>query len=352
MYGEHGPSDEADDLRDGKANADPTAGTKVVADHVPVVRTVKDMLDGAAMRAMSREKVASLTTGHYRLDRLTGGMRPGFTWLFGADTSWGKSSFLISLCDENMPGATCLIVSSEDAESIYADRLMLRRSRVGGEGGLRVKASNLRDQCLDPDEMQAVLEVAKNSEKKPLFVAANGEETDGGKRTRGWPLEELLPHLSKIVRDANVKLIAFDYLQEFQTKQRFQDERLKFKAMAGMMRRFIRAHRICGIVFSQLTVTTETKIPTRHNIRECRDVANGSDVILLGFEPDADVKDKQGRVIVLAGKKCIHVDKVKNGPRGGKLEHDWDPHGACFNAVVEPKQQNLPEADPDDPRFQ
>lgn len=332
----HDEPDEADRLRDGKADRDPTTGTKIVADHVPVVRTVKDMLDGAVLRALSREKTISLTTGHYRLDRLTGGFRPGFTWLFGADTSWGKSSFLISACDENMPAETCLIVSSEDAESIYSDRLIVRRSRVAGTG-LRVRAINLRDKRLEPEEQQALLDVAQRAEKKPLFVAANGEEDDGGRHSRGWPLEELLPHLSKIVKENGVRLIAFDYLQEFQTKQRFQDERLKFKAMAGMMRRFIRQHRICGIVFSQLTLTAETKIPTRHNIRECRDVANGSDVILLGFEPEVDVKDREGRVVVLAGKKCIHVDKVKNGPRGGKLEHDWDPHGACFNRVWDPE---------------
>ncbi len=333
MSGQH--PDEADQLKAGTASTDPTVGTKVVSDRVPLVRTTRDLLDGSAMRALSKEGVESLTTGHYRLDEITGGLRPSLTWLFGADTSWGKSSILVSICDENIAaGKTCLIVSAEDAESVYADRLMARRSRV--------RAKALRDHCLDEHEARLVLKTASKGERRPMFVAANGEEAEAeGKRRGGWPLEELLPHLAKLVREEHVDFIAFDYLQEFTTKQRYQDERLKFKAMAGMMRRFIRSLKICGVVFSQLTLSSETKIPTRHNIRECRDAANGSDVILIGFEPDADVKDRDGNVLVDAGKKCIYVDKVKDGPRGAKVQMSWDTESACFNRVIDPEQARL-----------
>jgi replicative DNA helicase len=324
-------ADEAEQHKAGTLPADPETGTKVVANDVPTVRTAHDVLNGSATRAMSKEEIASFTTGHYRLDEITGGFRPSFTWLVGADTSWGKSSWLVSVCDENMAaGKTCLIVSSEDAESVYGDRLMARRSRVD--------ARNIRDRRLTKPEMDTVLEVASRGERRPLFVAANGEEGDDGRATKGWPIEDLLRHLAIIVREQNVGFVAFDYLQEFTSKGAHQDERLKFKAMAGMMRRFIRQLKICGVVFSQLTLNSETKIPTRANIRECRDVANGSDVILIGFEPDADVKDRDGKILVDAGQKCIHVDKVKNGPRGGKVPLEWDKHSACFNRVKDPEQ--------------
>jgi replicative DNA helicase len=325
MSGEH--PDEADQLRDGTADGDPSKGTKVVADQVPAVHTVKELLEGAVVRASSKEEIDFLTTGHWRLDDITGGFRRSFTWLVGADTSWGKSSFLISVCDENIrAGKKCLIVSSEDAESVYADRLMARRAKIS--------AAALRDRKLERADFDAMSKAAAEAEEVPMFVAANGEEGDGHRS--GWPIEDLLKHLSVIVRERNVDFVAFDYLQEFTTKQKFQDERLKFKAIAGLMRRFIRGMKISGCVFSQLTVTGETKVPTRHNIRECRDVANGSDVILIGFEPDADVKDKDGGLLVPAGQKCIHVDKVKNGPRGAKIPMEWNPYSACFKRVLKP----------------
>lgn len=322
--------DEADRLRNGNLPADPKEGTKQVAAEVPQVLTVRDILLASSERALSKNHVDTLTMGHYRLDRLTGGFRPSMAWLFGADTSWGKSSFLISVCDENIKaGRKCLIVSSEDSEETYGDRLMVRRSKVN--------AQNYRDQRLSNDEIRRVTEQQAISEDVPVFVPAYAREGEKGKGADGWPLEDLLPHLGKICREQKIDLIAFDYLGEFTTKRRFQDERLKYKWMAGLMRKFIRVLKIRGIVFSQLTITSETKIPNRHNIRECRDVANGSDGILIGFEPDVDVKDRDGRVLVEAGQKCIHGDKVKNGPRGWKVPMAWNEASACFDAVKDPE---------------
>jgi replicative DNA helicase len=327
-------ADEADRLKAGTLPKDPKAETKPVAALVPRVLSVRDVLVASGNRALSREKVDTLTTGHYRLDKITGGFRPAFAWLVGADTSWGKSSFLISVCDENIRhGRKCLIVSSEDTEDTYGDRLMTRRSRVSAE--------RYRDRKLDADEMRKVTTVMQAAEAKPFFVAAYGQEDDKGRGNEGWPIEDLLVHLAKLVKEQSIDFVAFDYLQEFTTKRRYQDERLKFKAMAGMMRRFIRTLKIRGVIFSQLTVTSETKIPNRHNIRECRDVANGADVILVGFEPDTDVKDRTGRTLVQAGEKCVHVDKVKNGPRGAKVPMSWDTHSACFNVVEDPEIERL-----------
>lgn len=77
-------------------------------------------------------------------------------------------------------------------------------------------------------------------------------------------------------------------------------------------------------------------MPNRHNIRECRDIANAAEVILIAFEPEKDILDANGEVAVHAGTKCVHVDKVKNGPKGAKVPLEWDATSACFNAVKDP----------------
>src|SRR5690606_1388208 len=89
--------DEADRLLEGQLPADAKQGTKPIAAEVPTILTVRDVLKASAARALSSERVDALTTGHYRLDKITGGLRPAMAWLFGADTSWGKSSFLVSI---------------------------------------------------------------------------------------------------------------------------------------------------------------------------------------------------------------------------------------------------------------
>lgn len=313
-----GVPDEADMQRAGTLPTDPKAGTKPVAQNVPRVMTAHELLQGSAERALSPQPREHCTTGHYKLDRITGGFRPGFVWVFGADTSWGKSSFLLSVIDENMRlGKKCLIVSSEDTEEVYGDRLMVRRSRVN--------AIRFRDQRLSQQEKDKVNDVAKAGEHFPLYIDA-----------AQWPIEDLVIHLDKVIKEEDISLVFFDYLQEFKTKRRFQDERVKYKEIASLMRRVIKKNKRSGIIFSQITVTSETKIPNKHNVKESRDVANAAEVILMGFEPEIKI-ERPNDTDILPGTKCLLVDKVKNGPRGGKLPLDWDTESACFNTVRDPE---------------
>lgn len=312
--------DESDKQQRGELSGDPKEGTKVVAVQVPRVLTAREILVSSAMRAMKRDSRDHCTMGHYKLDKITGGFRPGFVWVMGADTSWGKSSFLISVVDENMKrGKRCLIVSSEDTEEVYGDRLMVRRARVD--------ALRFRDKRLNAAEMATVLAVAEKGEPIPVFVDA-----------ARWPIEKLVLHLDKIVKEQNIDLVAFDYLGEFKSEKRWQDERVKFREISSIMRRVIKANKKTGIIFSQLTITSDTKIPNKHNIRECRDVANAAEGILMGFEPEIDVK-RDPEPEIKAGTKCVFIDKVKNGPRGAKIAMDWDRDSACFNTVLDPDAQ-------------
>lgn len=319
--------DEADMQKAGTLPEDPKSGTKVVAAKVPRVLSVQQLLTGSRERAfMRRDEAQIMTTGHYRLDEITGGVRRGFSWLFGADTSFGKSTWLVSFADENIKRKKkILIVSSEDPEEIYADRLMVRRARVD--------AMRFRDQKLEPAEMQRVLDVEQSAEPIPVYMDASR-----------WPVEDLSLHLDKVITEQAIDAVCFDYIQEFKSSKRWQDERVKFREIASMLRHVGKKRKVASILFSQLTLDENTKIPTRRNIRECRDIANASEVILIGFEPDTDIKDKAGTVVVNAGTKCVLVDKVKNGPRGGKVPLTWNSAHACFDAVPDPFSKKYAQA--------
>lgn len=312
--------DEADMQKAGTLPEDPRAGTKVVAKAVPRVLTVQQLLTASRERAFMRANDAdTLTTGHYKLDNITGGIRKGFSWLFGADTSFGKSTWLISVADENIRRRKkVLICSSEDSEEIYGDRLMVRRAKVD--------AKRYRDRKLQPDEMQRVLDAEQAAEPVPVYVDA-----------ARWPVEDLAPHLDTIIREQAIDLIAFDYIQEFKSSKRWQDERVKFREIASVLRHLGKKNKVASILFSQLTLDQDTKVPTRRNIRECRDIANASEVILIGFEPDSDIKNKDGSIAVDAGTKCVLADKVKNGPRGAKVALSWNRDSACFDEVTDPE---------------
>ncbi len=317
------PPDEADQHKAGTLDDNPKVGAKLVSAEVPLVLSMRDILTASRVNAFSRDEIKSLTMSHYKLDQITGGFRPPFAWVVAADTSWGKSSAVVAIADENIKaGKTVLIVSVEDTEEIYGDRFMVRRSGVS--------AQRYRDRKLTSDEMQKVVAQEAKGEPTPVFMFA-----------KGWKIEDLEPHLMRLIKAESVDLVCFDYLQEFESKKRYQDERVKFKEIASTLRGIGKRAKIPSLILSQLTITEKTGIPSRHNIRECRDVANAADGILIGFEPDKDITNKEGQIVVDAGTKCVVIDKCKNGEKGRKVPMRWNTHSACFDTVKDPEAERL-----------
>lgn len=299
------------------------------------IHTVRDLLSESVARATRAEGASkACTTGHYELDNITGGFAPGFVWVFGADTSWGKSSFVIAAADENIKaGRRVLIVSAEDPAELYADRLLVRRARVD--------ADRFRKKRLLDDEIKAIKAVRDAAEDVPVYCHAENR-----------PIERLHSELTAIVRLEGIDMIVFDYLQEFTSSKRHQDERTRFKHTSSVMRDLIRTNGKAGAILSQLTINSDTKVPNKHNIRESRDVSNAAEVVGIGFTPEVDVtkpspgKDDRGRdlqpeIVFRAGERYILIDKNKNGPRGKKVHMRWDETSACFDTVKDPEQERL-----------
>lgn len=310
-------SEKAPDLNDlkrhGQLPADLEKITKPVAivpkGGAPRVLTVRELLDASAERAFKRAPTNACTTGIAKLDDATGAMRPGHVWVFGADTNWGKSSFLIMVADENMKkGKRVLIVSAEDDSSIYGDRLMVRRSKVN--------AKRYRDRRLSDDELVKVGDVLAAARPDPVFLDARGKSAEQVAEQVKWAIQE-----------HRIDLVAYDYLQEFRSSKRHQDRRNEVSEVAALLREAVKTSGKTGIIFSQITVSAEKKYPDKHSIRESRDVGNAAEVIVLGFTPTEPIPG-----VAEAGTKCVLVDKAKDGIKGA-VALDWDIETASFNEI-------------------
>lgn len=312
-------------VRDAKAHANGAdlvpPPTDEAPEYEPRVYTVKELVDEAVVRAKSKEKLVRCTTGHYQIDELTGGMRPGHAWVFAAESSWGKSSWLIAVADENLKrGKRVLIVSFEDPRTIYADRLLCRRAKVN--------AKRLRDRKLTEEEKERVSEVARMAESVPFYIEA-GNVT----------IEKLAKQVDALARGEAIDIIAWDYLQEAKSGRRHQDERVRFRETAAIMRDIGRRCECCTIIASQVTEQTGKKYPDKNSIRESRDVANAAEHILIGFTPEENII-KDEKVLITGGTKCIKVDKSKDGQKG-TVAMKWDEEGAFF-------KPDFPERDVDE----
>lgn len=302
----------------------------------PRVLNVQELLSSSMKRAICREKQKTLTTGHARVDALTGGIRPGHVWVLGADTSWGKSSWLVAMADENMNhGARVLIVSTEDSETLYADRLMARRSRV--------RAWALRDRCLNAEELREVTRVVAEAKPDPVWM-------DG----RGVPVERLCKMIRAAIKEHAIDIVCVDYLQEVKSERRYQDRRTEIAEIASQLRTTIKACGVCGVIASQITVTDGKKTPDKHSIRESRDVPNAAEVVILGYNSDEIIYkvpgDARSEVVAQPGDKVLKIDKAKDGERGSAVL-SWNSKSACFEAVKEVGEyDHLCEADNDPPQ--
>lgn len=323
--------DENDKAQAGKSPKHPTDDAPIVSADVPRVMTVRDLLSAARVSADDKSTRSMITTGNYRLDEITGGMIPGFVWVFGADTSWGKSSFLVMLADVNLrKGKRVLIVSAEDSEKTYGDRLLCRRARIS--------ANDLRRKKVTPEDRQKMLDTERDAEDAPVFLDARGKGVE-------WTAK----HTKRVVQEQHIDVVAFDYLQAFDTEKPQQDRRNQVTYIARTLTDVIKSLDKTGILFSQITVDKTKPIPDKHSIRESRDVSNAAEVVLLGFKPEKAImsQGQPGRLpecVVEAGARALFVDKCKNGPRGAVLPMPWDDRSACFDEVEDPELSRLRKA--------
>ena len=209
-----------------------------------------------------------------------------------------------------------LIVSTEDPETVYGDRLMARRSRVS--------ARRLRDRCLNPEEQKLVTQVVADAKPIPVFMDA-----------RGVPVEKLVVQLNYAIAKHKIDLVCIDYLQEVQVEHSFQDERVKFKWIGSQLRNVIKGNNIAGIIASQITVPDGKKIPDKHSIRETRDVPNAAEVVALGYIQAETYHDEAKELHIEKDAKVIKIDKAKDGEKC-ITALDWDTHSATFKRQLRP----------------
>jgi replicative DNA helicase len=263
------------------------------------VRTTKQLLQTSLDRALEPRNLKSRCfTGIGPLDNAMGGHRPGHIMVFGAPTNWGKSSFLCYDADYLLQtGHRVCIISGEDEESIYADRLMCLRTKAN--------AWRLREGKLTPEEQSVAKRVVNEADNKPLFIDGIGKSA-----------EQLASAIRSIAATERIEVFFVDYVQVFQTEKKCEDRRNEVKHIYRVFADAIKQSNASGVVFSQLTEDPKGGQLTKNNLRDCRDLAHAAEEVVIGFNKD--------------GKKCLLVDKIKDGPKNFLVPMLWDCESACF----------------------
>lgn len=306
-----------------------TDAARIAEEEKKRLRTERQLMEDAAKAALA-PKPEAFTFGHYAIDAQTGGIKPGFVWVFGAETSWGKSSFAVMIADENLKkNKRVLIVSSEDVAQLYGDRLLCRRARVD--------ATRLRDGKLSAAERDAVAKTVREAKDTPVYLSSIGKSIE-------WAAKEV----RKLVKLEGIGLVMWDYIQAFDNQKSQPDRRNQITYISRVMSDVTKNADAAGMIFSQVTMKDGKLIPDKYSMRESQDLANAAEGAATGYFAPKDgivMTNKHGEnvAVVAGGARGVFVDKAKGGEPKRHHEMDWDNNSACFNTVIDPVAQHYEE---------
>jgi replicative DNA helicase len=275
--------------------------------------TIREAFRSALTKATKPDKLdRSVSTGAEGVDKATGGIRRRNVWTIAAESNWGKTAWLISLAQMGRSaGLRPLVVRGEDPEELYAQRWMALLSEV--------EAWKFRNKELKFEDIQKATQVVQKAPEWPCFI-------DGvGKR-----VEELAADITSLVASDEIGLVLVDYLQCFRSSEKHQDRRNEVMHMWRVFAEAIKRSNAAGVIFSQVTKDNSGK----PHVRDCEDVRNFSDVLLIGMSEMKPEEDHYGNVIGEREQKYFYVDKVKDGPSRFRVDLEWAPQFAAFQRSV------------------
>lgn len=263
------------------------------------VRLLTESLQGLWNECNAPQRQHGLRTGHFELDKLIGGYRPGHVTIIGAATSWGKTTFLLMAFDENdRVGKKTLLVSGEDPESLYVERLAARRTGIN--------ATKLRDKELAEHEKTKLFTVVAEARQTPWFLNGIGK-----------PAEQLAQQVTDLCREEKYDLIIVDYIQAFSAKA--QDRRNEVSTVARLFCDAIKAGGAAGLMASQLKRPDSEREMTMHDLKESGDLEIFAEHVIIGsMFKGTDSRDGEPEQ-----KRYLKLWKNKDGPKG--QEQIWLP---------------------------
>ena len=256
---------------------------------IPAINRPEGMM--AALNDSETAKARAYSSGIESLDALVGGLRPGYIWVLGAPTNWGKSSLLLALADHHIETRSTgvLFVTCEDSPSLLFSRWLAKRSGVGGR--------KLRDGDLNPQERaDALSAIGDARDKRPVMLDA-----------RGCPVEQIARDITAHVAAHSIRLVLVDYLQCITAERVTQDRRSEINHVARTLTDAIKTSGAAGVLASQLT---------GEDIRESRDVEHAAEVVLIGRKEQ--------------GQHSLFLKKNKSGPADSVIPLGWDSVTGSF----------------------
>ncbi len=246
----------------------------------------------AAESALSAEATQRVNLGLPGVNNAVGGAGVGDMIVIGADTGVGKSSLALAMALGMEKHHVVGIVSCEDGEGVWGSRAA---GSVTGVSSLRMVTGMARESTDDSRRLAAF--VAKTPEKR-IFIDFK----------IGRPTSDVLASIRRLAR-LGAKVIFVDYLQAILSETPSSPRKDQVRDIQVRLKGQTHALGVTLVLLSQLSRPAkgnENREPGKHDLKDCGDIENASEIILLLWP------SPQGGVINLKVEKSKWGTRLKN----------------------------------------
>jgi len=236
-------------------------------------------------------KPSGVLTGFSRIDKVTGGLRPGTMFIIGARPSTGKTSFALNIACNQLKQSSDKIIffSLEMSAEMILERFFSAENNIDYN-----KFSH--NQLTDKDKTEIQESIAKLKEENRFLIVDNVYDAD---------------EIAKIISEEKPILAIVDFIQSVTTEKYFDNTRLRIDYISSLLKRTAKQTKSVVIVLSQITRAGKDE-PTMSDLKESGGLEQDGDYIALIHRPYVNDKGSD----IKPSKTQILFDKNKFGGTG------------------------------------
>ena len=285
-------------IREGRENAN-TFDLKASVSEA--MKQFQELLSG-------QKKTQGIATGFEKLDRMSGGMKPGEMFVVAARPSMGKTSLMMNIVEHvcmDLDKPT-MVFSCEMTSLQLVQRLLYARAKFSVSQVSKGYTPSKKD-------FQRVNSVSLEIAKSKLFIDD----------TPGISINELRAKARRKKRDEGLEFIAIDYLQllKSRTKQAENSREREIAEISGGIKNLAKELGVPILILAQLNRGPETRtggsigVPRMSDLRESGSIEQDADLVGLLYRAAYYAKDEEER-LEAEGQAEMVLAKNRNGETG------------------------------------
>ncbi len=247
-------------------------------------------------------RIKGISTGIYKFDEMTGGLRGGELIILAARPAMGKTALALNIGQHVATNPknpqTVAVFSLEMSKESLLTRMICSSARVD--------QSKFRAGYLNSDERRQLSIAATDLVEAPLFI-------DDGSNAN---LMDMHAKLRRLKAEHGLGLVIVDYLQLMSSRGRHENRVQEVSALSRGLKLLSKELDVPILVLSQLSRATESRPgdhrPQLSDLRESGSIEQDADMVCFVFREEYYKPDRED----LRGMAELIIGKQRNGPTG------------------------------------